>query len=106
MPQRLPRDLFVGTSAILFALINWIKVPPYLPRGQFTPENLATSAALFLLVILSTWIGVLLVRRVDPERFYTLVYGLLVLVGGKLVIDGVSGAHPAMMRRPSGGQGQ
>jgi uncharacterized membrane protein YfcA len=91
MPQRLPRDVFVGTGAILFALIDWIKVPPYLALGQFTPENLATSAALFPLAILSTWIAVLLVRRVDPERFYPLVYGLLVLVGGKLVADGVAG---------------
>ena len=30
MPQRLPRDIFVGTGAVLFALVNWIKVPPYL----------------------------------------------------------------------------
>ena len=48
-------------------------------------------AALFPLAILATFAGVWLVRRVDPERFYTLVYGLLVLVGGKLVVDGVSG---------------
>src|SRR4051812_44382098 len=74
MPQRLPRDVFVGTGAVLFALINWIKVPPYLALGQFTPGNLATSAALFPLAILSTFAGVRLVRRVDPARFYTLVY--------------------------------
>jgi uncharacterized membrane protein YfcA len=91
MPQRLSRDVFVGTGAVLFAMVNWIKVPPYLALGQFTPGNLATSAALFPLAILSTFAGVRLVRRVDPARFYTLVYGLLVLVGGKLVLDGVSG---------------
>ena len=31
----------------MFALINWIKVAPYLALGQFTPQNLASSAALF-----------------------------------------------------------
>ena len=43
MPQRLPRDIFVGTGAVLFALVNWIKVPPYLALGQFTVENMATA---------------------------------------------------------------
>jgi uncharacterized membrane protein YfcA len=88
MPQRLPRDVFVGTGAIVFALINWIKVPPYLALGQFTTENLATAGALFPVAIASTWAGVLLVRRVSGQSFYTAVYILLVLVGSKLVIDG------------------
>jgi len=90
MPQRLPRDVFVGTGAILFALINWIKVPPYLALGQMTLENMATAAALFPVAIASTWAGVLLVRRVSGPLFYTAVYILLVLVGLKLVYDGAS----------------
>jgi len=88
MPQRLPRDVFVGTGAVFFALSNWIKVPPYMALGQFTGENLVTAAVLFPVAIASTWMGVLLVRRVSGDRFYTLVYGLLILVGAKLIIDG------------------
>ncbi|HEY8384519.1 MAG TPA: sulfite exporter TauE/SafE family protein [Microvirga sp.] len=91
MPQRLKRDVFVGTGALYFALNNWLKVPPYIALGQFTAENLATAAALFPVAIASTWAGVLLVRRVSGERFYTLVYTLLVLVGLKLVYDGWTG---------------
>lgn len=90
MPQKLPRDVFVGTGAILFAIINWIKVPPYAALGQFTAENLGTAAALFPVAIASTWAGVLLVRRVSGQSFYTVVYGLLVVVGAKLVYDGAA----------------
>jgi uncharacterized membrane protein YfcA len=90
MPQRLPRDIFVGTGAVLFALINWIKVPPYLALGQMTSENMATAGALFPVAIASTWAGVLLVRRVSGQRFYTAVYILLVLVGAKLIYDGAA----------------
>jgi uncharacterized membrane protein YfcA len=90
MPQRLARDVFVGTGAIVFALVNWIKVVPYLALGQFTHENMTTSLALFPVAIASTWAGVLLVRRVTGERFYTIVYALLILVGLKLVWDGGS----------------
>jgi uncharacterized membrane protein YfcA len=88
MPQRLPRDVFVGTGAIMFGLINWIKVPPYIALGQFTAENLATSSALFPVAIASTWAGVWLVRRVPAERFYTLIYILLILVGAQLIYNG------------------
>jgi uncharacterized protein len=88
MPQRLARDVFVGTGAVLFALINWIKVPPYWALGQFTRENLSTAAALFPVAVLTTFLGVWLVRRVPGERFYTIVYVLLILVGLKLLVDG------------------
>lgn len=90
MPQRLPRDVFVGTGAVVFALINWIKVPPYLALGQMTAENMATAGALFPVAIASTWAGVLLVRRVSGQLFYTAVYVLLVFVGAKLVYDGAA----------------
>ena len=88
LPQRLNREVFVGTGAILFGLINWLKVPPYYALGQFTHEKLATSFALFPLAIASTWAGVVLVRRVPAERFYTLIYLLLITVGLKLAYDG------------------
>jgi uncharacterized membrane protein YfcA len=44
---------------------------------------------LFPVAIASTWAGVLLVRSVSGERFYTIVYILLVLVGTKLTHDGI-----------------
>ena len=94
VPQRLPRDLFVGTGVVFFTLVNLIKVPPYLALGQLTRASLATSAVLFPLAIASTWAGVWLVRRVSGARFYDLVHLLLVLLGGKLVADGTAWLLP------------
>ena len=39
VPQKLPRDIFVGTGVMFFALVNLIKVPPYLALGQFSPRE-------------------------------------------------------------------
>lgn len=89
-PQKLPRDVLVGTTAIFFALVNWIKVPAYVGLGQFTAVNLLASATLLPIAILSTFAGVRLVRRIDPERFYVMVYGLTMLVGVKLSWDAMS----------------
>lgn len=91
LPKRLPRDTFIGTSALFFAIANWMKVPAYAALGQFTNDNLLTSAALMPLAIASTVAGVWLIRRLPAERFYTLIYALLLLVGAKLVWDGTIG---------------
>lgn len=91
LPQRLPPAIYVGTNAIFFAAMNLIKVAPYLALGQFSAANLTASAALFPIAIAATLLGVWLVRRVPPERFYTIIYWLLLAVGAKLLFDGVRG---------------
>jgi uncharacterized membrane protein YfcA len=85
LPRALPPASLVGTTAIYFAVINWIKVPAYWALGQFTAQNLLTAAALLPVAIASTVAGVWLVRRIDPARFYTLIYVLMILVGGQLL---------------------
>lgn len=90
LPRKLARDVLVGTTAIFFGLINWIKVPAYAALGQFTPANLVTSALLMPLAIGSTLAGVWLVRRVSPARFYTTIYALMIAVGIKLVWDAIA----------------
>ena len=57
--------------------------------GQFTRDNLTASLVLLPLAIASSLAGVWLVRRVPAERFYTIVYWLMVAAGGKLLFDGV-----------------
>ena len=91
LPKRLERDVFIGTSAIFFAATNWLKVPTYAALGQFTRGNMATSLALFPLAVASTIVGSKLIRSVAPERFYKLVYALLILTGLKLTWDGAVG---------------
>lgn len=92
LPKALPPASLVGTTAIYFATINWIKVPAYWALGQFTRENLLTAAALLPVAIASTFAGVWLVRRIDPARFYTLIYVLMMLVGGQLLWEAWSKA--------------
>jgi uncharacterized membrane protein YfcA len=90
-PQRLPRDIFVGTMSIFFCVVNWVKVPPFIALGQFTEETLTTSVVLFPLAIVSTFAGVRLVRAVSTEHFYRIIYVLMALIGLKLCWDGIAG---------------
>jgi len=87
LPQRLPRDVFVGTSVTFFWLINLIKFPGFVMLGQLTRDGLIVAAIAAPFALLMTWLGARLVRRIDTERFYVIIYWLLAAVGVKLIVD-------------------
>jgi uncharacterized membrane protein YfcA len=88
-PLRLEPRLFAGTSVILFALVNAVKLVPYFFLGQFDTQNLATAAILLPISIPATLLGVWLVKRFDPRAFYDLIYATIFLVGIYLVVESV-----------------
>jgi uncharacterized membrane protein YfcA len=90
-PRRLPHLVFVGTSSILFAAINWMKVPAYIALGAFPHEVLVAAVLLMPLAIGSTLLTVRWLKRIDGARFYVLIYLLMVLLGAKLVWGGLAG---------------
>jgi len=51
LPQRLPKMVFVSTTAWFFGAINYMKIVPYVALGQFSTAGLWTSAALVPLAI-------------------------------------------------------
>jgi uncharacterized membrane protein YfcA len=89
MPRRLPRDILVGTTAIFFAVLNWIKVPAYVALGQFTWPNARITLILLPFALIGSLAGVILVRKVAMDRFYTIIYLLMVAAGAKLLWDGL-----------------
>lgn len=88
-PRRLPHEVFVGTSSLTFAAVNWMKVPSYVLLGSFDRQVLEAAALLFPLAIVATLVGVWLVRRMDTARFYTLIYLLMVALGLRLIFQGL-----------------
>jgi uncharacterized protein len=87
MPQHLKPRVFAGTATMFFAAVNLIKVPPYILLGQFSRENMAVSAALIPVAVLSTFAGVWLVRRIAADRFYALILIITFVIGAKLIYD-------------------
>lgn len=80
-PRRLPHTVYVGTSAVLFAAINWIKVPAYVVLGALTPQILLASAMLMPVAIICTLASLRLVRRMPGRGFYSMIYWLMLALG-------------------------
>ncbi len=90
LPQQLDKAVLVGTTVIFFAVINIVKVVPYAWLGLFDARNLSTSVVLLPLAPLGIWLGVYFMRRLSEALFYRICYGLLLVVGVKLLWDGAA----------------
>lgn len=91
LPQRLDKRVMVGTTVVFFAIINVVKLAPYAWLGLFDARNLSTALVLAPLAPLGIWLGVISMRRRSEAVFYRICYGLLLVVGAKLVWDGLAG---------------
>lgn len=90
LPQRLDKTLLVGTSAVFFLVVNYVKLVPYGFLGQLNTGNLAASLVFAPLAPVGVWLGVWLHKRVSERAFYQISYTLLFLTGAKLIWDGVA----------------
>jgi uncharacterized membrane protein YfcA len=90
LPQRLDRIVFAATAGVFFAAVNVIKIVPFFLLGQFSAENLATSAVLFPFAIVTNLFGIWLVRVMPTEWFYRVVYFLVFLISLELIRGGLT----------------
>ena len=85
VPQRLPKLVFAGTNTILFAIVNAVKLVPYVALGQMSWATVQTSLVLMPVGALATFVGVRLTRILPEKLFYAFVQAALFLVSLKLV---------------------
>lgn len=88
LPQRMDKTIFVGTTIIFFAVVNYVKLIPYWWLGQFTPGNLATGAVLAPVAVGGVYLGMWLHHKMSDVLFYRIVYVFVFIVGLKLLYDG------------------
>ncbi len=91
LPQHLSKSVLAGTTILFFAIINFIKLIPYVWLGQITQASFFTSLMLLPLAPLGVWLGVYLHHRVSDRIFYWVSYGFLLLAGIKLTYEGILG---------------
>jgi uncharacterized membrane protein YfcA len=97
VPQNLSKELFVGTSILVFAWINWIKIPLYVlstemvgwgwlpPKSLINLETLKFSLLFLPVVPVGIWIGLWMNRKFSEKIFLNVIYGITFLTGLKLI---------------------
>ena len=91
LPQQMPKMTFAGTATILFAVINLMKVPPFLALGLIQWGDMKTVATLAPVAIFGAWFGYRITRIIPERTFYVIVEIALFLISINLIRVGLSG---------------
>ncbi|MEO9168558.1 MAG: sulfite exporter TauE/SafE family protein [Aestuariivirga sp.] len=91
LPQKMPKMIYAGTSTILFAVVNLMKLPPYIALGQVSFGSLEKVIWLVPMALFGAWAGYRLTQIVPEKLFYRLVEAALLIVSVLLVKESLPG---------------
>ncbi|MDO6731202.1 sulfite exporter TauE/SafE family protein [Marinovum sp. 2_MG-2023] len=91
LPQKLDKMVYLGTTTIFFAVVNLMKLPPYIVAGQITWESLPDAMWLAPCTLLGAWSGARIARVLPQKVFFILVELALAAVSLKLVYEVIVG---------------
>lgn len=94
LPKNFDKVILVGTLAIFFGVVNFIKLIPYTFLGQFNSVNLWTSLALMPLAPIGVSVGHWLLKNGSQKVLYRLIYIVLFCSGVKLAFDALISLEP------------
>jgi uncharacterized membrane protein YfcA len=90
LPQRLDRQLFVGTCAIYFFLLNTAKLPAYSLGGLFAKVSPVETMRYVPLLVAGALFGFWVNRRMNDRLFSRVVYAVTFVLGVYVLADGVA----------------
>jgi len=80
LPQRLPKMVYAGTTTIIFAAVNLLKLPPYWILGQVNASSLWICLYLAPMSLFGAWAGYKLTGILPEKLFFRTVEAALILV--------------------------
>lgn len=87
LPQKLEKMTYLGTTAIVFACINWMKAPAYLLTGQMDLQSILQSLWLAPFALAGAWTGAQISKWMPERIFFLLIEIALALVSFKLLYE-------------------
>jgi hypothetical protein len=85
--QALPPRAFIATTALFFALLNWLKMPGFVYTGVLDPSLLLSVWWVFLFIPVGILAARWLVTRIRAVVFERVIVGLLVCSSVLLIVQ-------------------
>lgn len=89
LPQNLSKMIYAGTTTIVFAAVNLMKLPPYIALGQVNFGSLQICAVLAPIALFGAWAGYRLTSVVPEKLFFRAVEITLFIVALLLLRESV-----------------
>ena len=87
LPLRMKKEIYVGTRIIFFSCVNLIKLPLYVYLSMMNFDTLYQSVTLFPLALIGIFIGYKLLKIIEENLFYNIIYALILVSSFKLILD-------------------
>jgi len=87
--QKMEKTMLMGTMAIFFTAMNYVKLVPYSLMGFLNLENFLTSLVLMPLAPIGVKLGNMVLHKVNQKILYRYLYLILFCSGIKLCWDGL-----------------
>ncbi len=91
LPQNMDKTILMGTFAWFFAVVNLLKLIPYIWLGLFDHTNIIASLILVPLAPIGVALGYYLLQTVSVSTIYRFCYFFLFIAGITLLYKGVVG---------------
>lgn len=89
IPMKLPREQFLGTAVVFLAIVNLVKLVAYGALGQINTDNLLIGLVLAPVAWIGICLGLIIHKMLDDQLFYRIILVMLLIVGIKLIADGI-----------------
>jgi uncharacterized membrane protein YfcA len=86
LAMRLPKMEYMGTMAVFFMLLNFFKLPFMISLGLVNRESLMLNLELAPAVLIGTWLGNWLLRRINQKAFETIALVLTLCAAAKMFV--------------------
>ena len=83
--QDVTPQVFVGTTSLYFAIVNWIKVPSYVAAGLLDLSKLAGVIWALPLIPLGVYAGRWMIKRINKRAFEYVMLVVLVIASAVLL---------------------
>ena len=90
LPLKLDRQLYVGTSAVYFFILNTSKLPAYWVAGQFWHADFHFTMRFLPLVVVGAIFGKWFNRRLSDRIFTNVVYFVTFTLGWYILYAGIA----------------
>ena len=85
LPLRMKKEIYVGTRVVFFTFVNLIKFPFYINLSMITFDSFKQSMMLFPLSIVGILIGYQILKYIEENLFYNIIYALILITSSRLV---------------------
>ncbi len=83
----LSKERLIATSAITAILVDLTRIPVYIKQGFFDAEYLLYLPVLFIIAMIGSFFGKLILDRIPQEKFRIIIFTAVFIIGIKFIYD-------------------